>query len=52
MIKYVYVTYDPLIERVLCVHDKPNSVCRICKKREYDKRAAYQLERSRFLIKK
>lgn len=51
MKKYVYVTYDPLYEKVLCVHEKPNMTCKVCKKREYDKRDMYQLERKRFLIK-
>lgn len=51
MNKYVYVTYDPLYEKVLCVHDKPNMKCRACKKREYDKRDMYQLEEKRFLVK-
>ena len=40
---YVYVTYDPLLEKVLCVHSKPNQTCKICRKREYAKRIAYQL---------
>jgi hypothetical protein len=30
-IKYVYVMYDPLHERVLCVHEEENMTCDKCK---------------------
>lgn len=30
--EYVYVVYDPLLEKVVCVHDKPNKECKKCKK--------------------
>ena len=43
MTKYVYVRFDPLLEQVLCVHEKPNMTCRVCGKREYKNRGAYQL---------
>lgn len=29
---YVYVTYDPFLENVVCVHDKPNKFCKVCDK--------------------
>jgi hypothetical protein len=25
--KYVYVIFDPLLETIVCVHDKPNMTC-------------------------
>ena len=28
---YVYVIYDPLLERVVCVHSRPNIECNKCK---------------------
>ena len=40
---YVYVIFDPLLETIVCVHDKPNETCDACKKREYKKRNTYQL---------
>jgi hypothetical protein len=43
---FVYVTYDPLEEKVLCVHDKSNHFCNTCrpifKKREKEK-CVYQI---------
>lgn len=44
IMKYVHVIYDPLLEQVLCVHDKPNKRCRKCNKKKYEERKAYQLE--------
>jgi hypothetical protein len=41
--KYVYIIFDPLLETIVCVHDKPNETCDACKKREYKKRNTYQL---------
>lgn len=49
--KYVYVTYDPLLETVLCVHEKPDTVCKVCNRREYRKRAAYQLCQKKLKLK-
>lgn len=49
--KYVYVTYDPLVEKVLCVHSKPNQRCKICRKKEYAKRPAYHLCRFKRKVK-
>jgi hypothetical protein len=40
---YIYVTFDPLLELVLCVHDKPNQTCKICGKKKYAKRKAYNI---------
>ena len=51
MTKYVYVTYDPLVETVLCVHEKPNSLCKVCDKKKYQKRAAYQLCQKKLKLK-
>jgi len=47
----IYVIYDPLFERPLCVHNKPNMVCKVCKKKEYAKRSTYQLMEKRFTVK-
>ena len=30
-IKYVWVTYDPLYEQVVCVHENHDSQCKKCK---------------------
>jgi len=30
-IKYVYVMFDPLYERVVCVHEEANMTCDECK---------------------
>lgn len=50
-ITFVYVIYDPLLEKVLCVHSKPNKTCDVCGKKEYNKRRAYQLEEHKRKIK-
>ena len=47
----VYVTYDPLIEIPICVHDKPNMLCSVCGKRIYKQRLAYQLVEQKFIVK-
>ncbi len=55
--KYVYVTYDPLLEKVVCVHDKSNTFCNTCdklnKKRMKSSGAGslYFLQESKRLIK-
>jgi hypothetical protein len=51
MRKFVYVIFDPLYEKVLCVHDKPNKTCDVCKKREYTQRDRYQLVENKLSIK-
>jgi len=54
MAKKVWVTYDPLLEKVVCVHDAPDCLCEVCKplwnERVKDKR--YHLEEHVFEIKK
>jgi len=30
--KYVWVTYDPLLEKIICVHESGNSFCDVCLK--------------------
>jgi len=40
----VYVNYDPHYEKVICVHDEPDTECEICKKVFEKKRDAYFLE--------
>lgn len=47
--KCVYVTYDPLYEKVICTHDKPNMVCDICKKLS-KRRSTYHLTESKHII--
>jgi hypothetical protein len=49
--KYIYVTYDPLYEEVICAHEKPNSDCKVCRKREYQKRNVYQLCQKKLVLK-
>jgi len=44
MIKYVYVIFDPLIERVICVHDNPNYQCATCVKKYEEQRNAYHIK--------
>ena len=46
--KFVYVIYDLLYERIVCVHNQPDKVCKICKKIKADKE--YQLEEQKHLI--
>jgi hypothetical protein len=47
----VYVTYDPLNEIPICIHDKPNMICKVCNKRKYKQRLAYQLVEKKFIVK-
>jgi hypothetical protein len=51
--QYVFVTYDPLYERVVCVHEKLQSECDKCKRlrKARDKKGCYHLETSKFLIR-
>jgi hypothetical protein len=48
--KYVYVIFDPLLETVICVHDKPDKECRLCEQIGNEKRDAYYLEEIKCLI--
>ena len=49
--KYVYVNWDPLYERVVCVHNKEQSTCKKCEKILNENRNAYHLVVDKFLIK-
>lgn len=53
--KKVYVTWDPLLEKVICVHDEPDMWCKDCKKANKDEdgyvRGTYQLEQTEFVVK-
>ncbi len=44
----VYVIYDPLYEKVICVHDKPDIECEVCKpiREKEENRAFYPLVES------
>jgi hypothetical protein len=51
----VWVTYDSLLEKVICVHDVPDCLCEDCKPifRERDaEKNLYQLEEHEFEVKK
>lgn len=39
--KYVYVIYDPLYERTVCVHDEPEKECEICEPIRKERDAEY-----------
>ena len=50
----VYVIWDPLLERVLCVHSKKNKECKHCKpirKERYDTIGAYHLQSKKCKVK-
>ena len=52
--KYVWVTYDPLYERVVCVHEKLNQDCKKCRtirKQRWKEDSPYFLETSKFKVK-
>ena len=55
IMKKVYVTYDPLLEKIICVHDEPEKMCKDCINANKDKdgyvRGTYQLEENEFVIK-
>lgn len=55
MAKKVWVTYDSLYEKVICVHDVPDCLCKDCKpiwdKRQGEK-CVYQLEEKAFKIRR
>ncbi len=48
--KYVYVIYDPLYERTVCVHDEPEKECEICEPIRKERDAEYYLEEHKHLI--
>lgn len=47
----VYVIYDPLIEKVLCVHRYPDMECEDCSKTYKERSGAYYLEEEECVIK-
>jgi len=52
--KYVFVTWDPLYERVVCVHNKQEDTCKKCesiRKKRWKEKNTYFLETSKFLVK-
>lgn len=52
--QYVWVTFDPLYERVVCVHEKSESFCPKCKKiwnERVKEGSPYQLIANKFKIK-
>jgi hypothetical protein len=52
--KYVYVTYDPLLEQVICVHQHFTSECKLCKKirkKRVDENSPYHIRTMKFKIK-
>ena len=51
----VWVTYDSLLEKVICVHDVPDCLCDVCKpifRERDDEGSLYQLEEFAFEVKK
>jgi hypothetical protein len=51
MKKYVYVIYDPLHEKVICVHNKNNMECNKCKTLRIKRfKQCYPLEEHKRLI--
>jgi len=52
--RYVWVTFDPLYERVVCVHEKLNTDCEKCRSirdKRWKENNTYFLETSKFKIK-
>ena len=49
--KYVFVTWDPLYERVICVHNKLEDTCEKCERIRKKRDGAYFLKTKKFLIK-
>jgi len=52
--RYVWVTYDPLYERIVCVHEKLQSDCDKCRalrEKRWKENSSYFLETSKFKIK-
>lgn len=49
--QYVYVIYDPLFERIICVHAEPDKECDICEPIKATRgRESYPLEEDKQLI--
>lgn len=49
--QYVYVIYDPLQEKVICVHSEEDMECEDCKSINEERKNAYFLEEYKMLIK-
>lgn len=49
--KYVFVNWDPLFERPVCVHSTQEGTCKKCEKIMNESRGAYHLEVKKFKIK-
>ena len=47
----VYVIYDPLLEKVICVHAEPDAECKVCKRKYEEEPNAYFLEEQEFKVK-
>jgi hypothetical protein len=52
MDQYVYVIYDPLHEKVVCVHDEEDMDCEMCLELRESRKGAYSLEQSTQLVRK
>ena len=48
--EYVYVTWDPLLEEVVCVHKKENSTCDKCERLIRERKTSYHPEVRKFLL--
>lgn len=52
--EYVFVTWDPLYERPVCVHKKLDDTCKKCEsisKKRWKEKSPYFLETKKFLVK-
>ena len=50
--EYVFVTWDPLLERVLCVHKKQDSTCEVCDRvARKNSKSTYWIESKKLMIK-
>ena len=47
--KMIYVIYDPLYEKVICVHNEPDISCDLCKL--LNNRKSYQLQESEHMLR-
>lgn len=48
--EYVYVTWDPLTEEVVCVHKNKDSTCEKCQRLIDKRKTIYQPEVGKFLL--
>jgi len=49
---YVYVIYDPLYEKVVCVHDEEDMDCEMCLELRESRKNSYSLEQITQLVRK